>query len=301
MQIELLDTFIDLIETRNFNRTAERLGVTQSTVSSRIRALEAQMGKQMFLRGKSGTEVTAAGLRFADYAKAVRLQWVEAKREVQAIGKFDRLIRIGIQHELYGRVLGTWLQWMRVTLPNLAVYVEIDYSNQMILDLTTGNLDVAVLYSPQHLPDIHYEQIAEERFQMVSTCCTSIEKIKLSEYIKANYSMFFNQAHRQLLPDLEHSPISIGHGQAIIHVLRQGGGTAYLTEASANALIGEGKAMRVADAPRISQPIYSAVHVRHSHGHAYLRLLKSLRAAITQERAMEGTATALPDPAQGGG
>lgn len=51
-------------------------------------------------------------------------------------------------------MLEGWLEWVRATMPKLAIYVEIDYSNQMILDLTTGSLDLAVLYSPQHLPDM---------------------------------------------------------------------------------------------------------------------------------------------------
>ena len=58
MQIELIETFLDLCETRNFNRTAERLGVTQSTVSGRMRALEAKVGSRL-LRD-SGVSVQAA-------------------------------------------------------------------------------------------------------------------------------------------------------------------------------------------------------------------------------------------------
>ena len=46
MQIELIETFLDLLETRSFNRTAERLGVTQSTVSGRVRALERMLGRR---------------------------------------------------------------------------------------------------------------------------------------------------------------------------------------------------------------------------------------------------------------
>ena len=38
MQIDLIDTFLDLCETRSFNQTAERLEITQSTVSARIKA-----------------------------------------------------------------------------------------------------------------------------------------------------------------------------------------------------------------------------------------------------------------------
>ena len=43
MQIDLLDTFLDLAETRSFHRTAERLRITQSTVSARVTALESQL------------------------------------------------------------------------------------------------------------------------------------------------------------------------------------------------------------------------------------------------------------------
>jgi DNA-binding transcriptional LysR family regulator len=278
MQIELLDTFLDLIETRSFNRTAERLGVTQSTVSSRIRSLESLLEKQLFIRNKSGTEPTAAGIRFQEHARAVRLRWLDARREIQAIGKFDRLIRIGIQVELYERVLHGWLEWVRTAMPKLAIYIEIDYSNQMILDLTTGSLDLAVLYSPQHLPDMHYELIAEESFVMVSTRrIITLHEIVPQDYIRANYSTPFNLAHKQMLPDLDSSPISTGHGGAVAHLLRSMGGTAYVTEPVATKLREEGVVQLVADAPKISHSIYSAVHVRHRHSHTHLRLLKALK------------------------
>ena len=277
MQIELLDTFLDLIETRNFNRTAERLGITQSTVSSRIRSLEALLDKQLFIRGKSGTEPTVAGLRFEGHARAVKLRWLDARREIQSVGKFDQLIRIGIQFELYERVLEGWLEWVRTTLPKLAIYVEIDYSNQMILDLTTGSLDLAVLYSPQYLPDMHYEQIAEENFVMVSTRGVAFDAVSPVDYIRANYSAFFNRAHRQMLPELENVPVSTGNGGAVAYLLRSRGGTAFVTETVATKLQQEGVAQMVADAPKISHPIYSAVHVRHHHSHTHLRLLKALK------------------------
>lgn len=277
MQIELLDTFLDLIETRNFNRTSERLGVTQSTVSSRIRALEALLGKQLFIRTKGGTEPTVAGIRFEEHARAVRLKWQDARREIQSVGKFEQFIRMGIQVELYERVLGKWLDWAQQTFPKIAIYVEIDYSNQMILDLTTGGLDLAVLYSPQYLPDMHYEQIAEERFVMVSTRRLAFGEITATDYIRANYSAFFNRAHKEMLPELEGSSISTGNGGAVSYLLRNRGGTAFVTETVAEKLIRDGIAQIVADAPRISQPIYSAVHVRHHQSHTHIRLLKALK------------------------
>ncbi|WP_347343996.1 helix-turn-helix domain-containing protein [Mesorhizobium montanum] len=53
----------DLIETRSFNRTSDRLGVTQSTLSSRIRTLEGLLGKQLFIRSVAEAKRSSSGRR----------------------------------------------------------------------------------------------------------------------------------------------------------------------------------------------------------------------------------------------
>ena len=280
MHLELLDTFLDLAETRNFNRTAERLHITQSTVSSRIRTLEGMLDKRLFVRGKSGTELTASGIRFQQHASALKLHWIDARREVQSIGVFDQLFRLGLASQMYERALGQWLERVRETMPNVAIYVEIDYSDQMIHDLAQGSLDLAVLYSPRHLPDMHYEEIAQERYFMVSTSAVRLADMDRAGYIKAHHSIPFSQAHKQLLPELENASITVGNIGAIEFLLRQRGGSAYVTHPVAARLEEQGVAARVADAPAISHPIYSAMHVRHRHSHVHRRLLDEMKQII---------------------
>ena len=277
MHLELLETFLDLSETKNFNRTAERLRLTQSTVSSRIRTLEGMLDKQLFIRGKSGTELTASGIRFQQHARALKLHWVDARREIQTIGIFDQFMRGGLASQMYERLLVGWLEWIRQMLPNLAVYVEIDYSDQMIHDVMQGSLDLAVLYSPRHLPDMHYEEIAEERYLMVSTRDVALKEIDKADYIKAFHSIPFSLAHKQLLPELEDVSVTVGNIGAIEFLLRQRGGTAYVTHPVAKKLEDEAVARVVSDAPAISHPIYSAMHVRHRHSHIHHRLLTGMK------------------------
>jgi hypothetical protein len=61
MQLDWLETFLDLCETRSFTRTADRLRVTQSTVSARIRALESALGCRLLQRSRAGTALTTEG------------------------------------------------------------------------------------------------------------------------------------------------------------------------------------------------------------------------------------------------
>ena len=57
MDIELARTFVEIVKTRSFVRAAERLNVSQTAVSARIRALEEQLGQSLFIRNKNGASL----------------------------------------------------------------------------------------------------------------------------------------------------------------------------------------------------------------------------------------------------
>ncbi|MGB3177153.1 MAG: LysR family transcriptional regulator, partial [Albidovulum sp.] len=82
MQIELIETFLDLCESRSFNKTAERIGVTQSTISGRVKSLEATLGHRLFIRSRAGTQLTTEGLRFAPHARSLLHGWTEARHAI---------------------------------------------------------------------------------------------------------------------------------------------------------------------------------------------------------------------------
>ncbi|MGH6903755.1 MAG: LysR family transcriptional regulator, partial [Geminicoccaceae bacterium] len=54
METELARTFLTVVAAGNFISAAERLHVTQSTVSARIHTLEEQLGSSLFVRNKAG-------------------------------------------------------------------------------------------------------------------------------------------------------------------------------------------------------------------------------------------------------
>ena len=84
MKIEHLKTFLEIAGTGNFIRAAERLNVTQSTVSARIKSLEEQLGQSLFLRSHTGAELTAAGRQLQRYAMTMVRAWEQARQEILA-------------------------------------------------------------------------------------------------------------------------------------------------------------------------------------------------------------------------
>lgn len=277
MQIELLETFLDLIETNSFNRTSERLGLTQSTVSSRVKALEAELGQKLFTRSRAGTRPTAAGQRLVDHARTMRREWNEAKRTVRSVGKLTQAMRIGIQTDLAAAHIGNWFLEFRRALPETAFYIELDYSMQMSAEILSGEKDLAILFTPGLAPDLHYEAVGQISYRLVSSHAKHLSEVTPQRYIFANYSPAFDKAHRRLLPDFTGSAIASGQNAAVCGLLSALGGSAFVLEESAAGLVESGACHYVADVEPIPQEVYVAVHLRHRHSHAHRRILAIVR------------------------
>lgn len=276
MQIELIETFLDLCETKSFNQTAERLSVTQSTVSGRIKSLERVVGVRLFQRSRSGTSLTTQGLRFEPHARSLRHDWVTALNATQDTALAGVTMRIGLQHDLVSVDINRLIREFRGVLPNTVFLFEADYSGQMCSDLISGAQDIAVLFSPRNLPDLYFETLGEVSYVMVSTETAQLSDVSKESYILANYAPAFAHAHAALLPDLVHVSLSIGQNAAMVDLLTSLSGTAYVLKHSAEALIAAGTCFLVKDAPVITQPVFAGLNVRNRHRAAYRKLVSIL-------------------------
>ena len=282
MNIELIDTFLSLCETRSFNRTAVLLDVTQSTVSGRVQALERAIGCRLLERSRAGTELTAEGLRFEPQARTIRLDWTVAQRAVT--GAEAQQVRIGIQHDLLGDRVADWVKALQQATPDAALYLEADYSPQMCADVRSGEKDAAILYTPRASPDLHFETLGEVSYAMVSTDTRRVGDIDPGTYILANFAPAFSTTHADLLPELSGGPVSSGQNAVIRGLLLALGGTAYVLDATASELERGGVAARVDGAPVITQPVHAAVHLRNRHRGTYRRILTALAGRLATRK-----------------
>lgn len=283
MQIELLETFLDLMETKSFNRTADRLNLKQSTVSARINTLRSVLGKRLFTRSRAGTQPTPAGHRLLDHARALRHQWNEARRSVASTGNFDQSMRIGIQHDLASNHIADWVAGFRTILPRAAFYIDLDFSNQMSVDLLAGELDLSILYTPKNLPDLHNELIGEVGYRLISSNARRIADIEPTSYIFTRFSPAFEKVHNPMMADLAEAPLSSGQNITVCGLLSSLGGSAYVLEESATEMVAAQGFDYVEDAPRIPQGVYCAMHLRNRHSHVHRRLLESVRRQLASD------------------
>lgn len=300
MQIDLLDTFLDLAETRSFHRSAERLRVTQSTISARLRALEEAVGARLFTRSRAGTDLTTEGQRFEGHARTLRHEWNEARRRIQVPDHAAHLVRIGIQNDLAALYIGEWMTGFRRALPDAAFYIEPDYSNQMCADLLTGVLDFAVMFAPKPHPDLHFETVGDVAYHMVSTKTDRLAEVAAQSFIFAHFSPAFEKMHRQLTPALAEAPVSVGQSAAVASLLAAMGGAGYVLEQTAAALASGGAFRLVADAPVLRQPVYAAMHLRHRISPVHTRLRRVIQRRFAGRTAPGAGAEGLIPPSAAG-
>lgn len=276
MQIELLDTFLDLVETRSFHRTAERLNVTQSTVSARVQTLEAAVGARLFTRSRAGTDLTTEGLRFESHARMLRRDWNEAKRAVAPTGESAAIMRLGIQNDLADAYIGDLLADFRRMFPQMAFYIEPDYSAQMCSDIVAGVHDFAVLFTPKPHPDLHFVTLADLPYRLISSDAETRAEIKLETYISGHFSAAFEQAHRSALPELIGAPLSVGQSSTIAALLLAMGGSGFVMAEKAAEMVATGRFKYVADVDAIDQPVFAAMHLRQRVSKAHRKLTRML-------------------------
>src|SRR5262249_62043236 len=95
MDTELARTFLTVVASGNFITAAERLHVSQSTVSTRIHTLEQQLGCTLFVRNKAGAALTAAGRQFQRHAPALVRTVEQALHDVGLPKGFRGTVVIG--------------------------------------------------------------------------------------------------------------------------------------------------------------------------------------------------------------
>lgn len=169
LDTELARTFLTIIAGGSFVAAAERLHVTQSTVSARIQALEQRLGCTLFVRNKAGTTLTAAGRQFEKHALTLVRTVEQARQDVGIARGYRATLTVGGRFGLWEQLLLTWLPLMREQAPDVSVRAQIGFEADLMQGLVEGRIDIGVMYTPQSRPGLTVEPLIEERLVLVTT------------------------------------------------------------------------------------------------------------------------------------
>jgi DNA-binding transcriptional LysR family regulator len=94
MELEDLQTFVEVADSGGVSAAARRLGVAKSVVSRRLFRLEADLGVQLLARTTRGAALTEAGVTFRDHAARVCAEIDTAREEMSPNGDLRGLLRV---------------------------------------------------------------------------------------------------------------------------------------------------------------------------------------------------------------
>jgi LysR family cyn operon transcriptional activator len=168
MELRHLRYFKALADCMNFTRAAERVHVTQSTLSHQIRQLEDELGVALFERTGKRVTLTAAGEMFLEYS-------------VEALGAIDRGItainvvakdviselRAGVTQTSNRVLVPQCLARFMEQHPGVRVSLEEMPAERINAELRAGTLDLGVSYRPGNATDIAFEPLYDEEMVLV--------------------------------------------------------------------------------------------------------------------------------------
>lgn len=266
MDITLAKTFLEIASTGSFVAAAARLNVTQTAVSARVRALESQLGRRLFIRNKSGAQLTPAGERFVRHATALVQVWEQAQRQVALPPGRTAAASAAAELSLWNPILADWLVWMKREAPEIALRAEVDVPSALLERLQNGSLDVAVLYNPPPQGgDLVVELLVEERLVLVSTERAPGADFA-GDYVHVDWGPSFNQSVQGAFPQLAGGPVFISHGPVALRYLVETGGCGYFRQSAVRPFLDRGRLHLVPEAPVFAHSMHLVYSARRETG-----------------------------------
>lgn len=147
LDFELLRTFAAVADCGGFHRAAERLNLTQSTVSQQIKRLEQEVKRSLLQRTTRSVALTDEGEMLLSDARRL-LQLEEAARHRLAAPRLSGLVRLGVVEEIAACSLPSALGRFAALHPGVKLEVQIGISVDLIGQLDAGRLDVVFAKRP---------------------------------------------------------------------------------------------------------------------------------------------------------
>src|SRR3954468_20303361 len=143
LDLELLRSFVSVVDSGGFTRAGERVHRTQSTVSQQIKRLEDDIGQPLLNRNAKEVTPTEAGERLLSYARRL-LALAEEARDVLARPGHEGAVNLGIPEDFAAYRLAKLLATFSRSHPTLRLDVRADQSTNLRRDLERGDLDLAL-------------------------------------------------------------------------------------------------------------------------------------------------------------
>ena len=145
MTLQQIRYMITIAETGSLGKAAEKLFISQPSLTSAVKEMEKELGTPLFHRGSKGVTLTAEGVRFLPYARQVEAQYLNL---MEAFGKIEkRKTRFAVSTQHYSFAVKAFVEMARqVDVAEYELAIRETRTREVIFDVSTLRSEIGVLY-----------------------------------------------------------------------------------------------------------------------------------------------------------
>ncbi len=259
LEVRHLHAVIVLAEERNFTRAADRLHITQSTLSKQITEIEQQHRFHLFTRSnKKNVQLTEVGRIFAEEARSALLH---IDRAVQlgraALDGSDSILTVGHSPDTDQAWVSAILAIRLPLYPKLRIQLISEFSSELVRSVIAGELNLALVTAPPGNSQITAAAFAETHLYAAlpqAHAAAQKELIALQDLARDEWILFARRVHPvihdAILDAARRDGITPKHvhdiitTQQAVHLVCEHVGVAILTKPTALGFGAEGVVLR---------------------------------------------------------
>ncbi len=162
MEIRVLRYFIEIAREGNMSRAAERLHVSQPTLSKQMKELEQELGKKLFRRGSASVSLTDEGMLLRKRAEDILAMVDKTTEEFQALNLITGGdVHIGCAESHQIKYLAQTIKEFKKSYPLFRYHLTSGNTEQVVERLDRGLIDFAVIVEPPNLSRYNYLEVPE--------------------------------------------------------------------------------------------------------------------------------------------
>lgn len=240
MNLNELKTFVTLVETKHFTKTAEELYISQPTVSLHLKHLEERFGQQLIHRHSFNktVKVSEAGEVVYRHAKELLHQVTRLDQEMdERIGITKGTLRIAATHTIYETMLEEMIHRFLLAYPDVSIDVQLMNQEQVEQALLHYEIDLGLVEGTIHLPQIEAVPFASDRLRIIGRRDLPLDQATWIYREDGSVSRLALESwlqHQQITPK---RVITVHSNRLIKQLILNGTGISILSERLAGALL----------------------------------------------------------------
>lgn len=168
MELRHIRYFVALAGSLSFTRAAERVHVTQSTLSHQIKQLEDEVGRQLFDRIGKRVALTEAGEAFLGHAMRALREIDQGVGSLKAFGlELTGSVRVGTTHTFNLGFIPQCVALFMEKHPTVQIFVNELPADEIDTRLREDELDLGMAYRPSGPSTMHFEPLFDEEMMLV--------------------------------------------------------------------------------------------------------------------------------------